>query len=83
MDTSRPAHLQPIELPPEEILARMTDGDREQLLEEIVARHFEEQRARILTWELGDRWAATAAKLAYGPPRSGGLSSQMAGASGA
>jgi hypothetical protein len=53
MDTSRPSVSQQIELPPEEILARLTQGDREQLLDAIVARHFRQQRERIRSWELG------------------------------
>jgi hypothetical protein len=52
MDTSRPATSQ-MELPPDEILARLTEGDREQLLEEIVDRYFQAQRERILSWERG------------------------------
>ena len=54
MDTSRPSSSQQIELPPEEILARLTEGDREQLLDAIVARHFRQKRDRIVSaWAHG------------------------------
>lgn len=53
MDTSRPSVSQQIELPPEEILARLTEGDREQLLDAIVARHFRQQRERIAAPDRG------------------------------
>lgn len=48
MDTSRPSSSQQIEIPPDEILARLTEGDREQLLDAIAVRHFRVQRDRFV-----------------------------------
>ena len=49
MDTSRPSSQQ-IELPPDEILARFTEVERERLLDAIAARFFRTLRERVTEW---------------------------------